>query len=108
MEAQSVLRKHMAGRCSKCSRLLFLLDFVCEEREFSPVRKAALSTGFVGSSTPGDWTSVRNEMETAAPLGPGQGCYCSFLWLMWKKPTLESFSHSLATSYFSSSTECLK
>lgn len=53
-QAQSVLREHMAGRCSKCSRLLFLLDLVCEEKEFSPVKKAALSTGFIGSSTPGN------------------------------------------------------
>lgn len=82
-QAQSVLRKHMAGRYSKCSKLLFLLHLVCEESEFSPVRKAALSTGFVGSFTPGSWTCVRDEMESAAaPLGPGQGCYCCFLWLM--------------------------
>lgn len=82
-QAQSVLRKHVAGRCSKCSRLLFLLDLFCEKSEVFPVRKAAVSTGFVGSFTPGNWTYVRNEMESAAaPLGPGQGCYCSFLWLM--------------------------
>lgn len=53
-EAQSVLRKPCGWKVLLSVLGCFLLDLVCEEDEFSRVRKAAVTSGSVGSSTPGN------------------------------------------------------